>query len=84
MTDPQTRIVQLERDVRCWRRVALFMVTAFVLFVLAAGSLMTRGQVMVERESRIAEDFRERAEKSRDEANVQRAFLEKELHKETK
>jgi hypothetical protein len=84
MTDPETRIVQLERDVRCWKRVALIMIAAFLLLVVGSAVLLTRGQIMVERERRIAEDSRQMADKARDEANVQRAFLEKELHGKTK
>ena len=77
MTDPQTRIVQLEREVRRWKRVALIMIAAFVLLVAGSAVLVTRGQIM-------ARQSRELAEKARDEANLQRALLEKELHGKTK
>jgi hypothetical protein len=76
MTDPQSRIAQLERGIRRWRRAALILAGALVLLVLGFGWLSTRAQVMVQRER--AEHSRRLAEQARDD-EARRAFLEKEL-----
>ena len=72
MTDPQSRIAELERGIRRWRRAALILASALALVVLGFGAIATRAQVRAERE-------RQAAIQAREEAEAQRAFLEKEL-----
>ena len=77
MTDPQSRIAQLEQGIRRWRRAALILASGLVLFALGFGWLLTRAQVMVQRERDLAEHSRQLAEHARVEAEAQRTFLEK-------
>src|SRR5262249_51288085 len=70
VTDPQSRIAQLERGIRRWRRAALILASALVFLVVASGVLLTRTQVTAERE-------RQAAIQARDEAEARRAFREK-------
>ena len=80
MTDPQTRIFQLQRSVRRWKRAALILSATLLLLVVGFGWLVTRAQVRAEHERAVAEDRRRVAEDARADAEARRAFLEKAIH----
>jgi hypothetical protein len=56
VTDPQSRIAQLERGVRHWRRAALILSATLLLFVVGFGVLMIRADFEIERERARAEE----------------------------
>jgi hypothetical protein len=72
MTESQSRISQLERAIRRWRRTALILASVLALFVFGFGVLVTRASIMVERERQMAEQARDEAERGRDEARKAR------------
>jgi hypothetical protein len=72
MTDPQSRITQLERGIRRWRRAALALASVLALTLLGFGWLVTQSQIRAER-------ARREAIQARDEAEARRALPEKEL-----
>jgi hypothetical protein len=48
MTDPQARIGQLEREVRRWRRVAIVLGSALVVFALLSSWLGVRSHMVAQ------------------------------------
>src|SRR5262249_39934207 len=79
VTDPQSRIADLERGIRRWRRAGLAFASVLALGLLVSGWLVTQSQIRAERARREAEDAHQAAIQARDEAEAQRAFMEKEL-----
>jgi cell division protein FtsB len=75
MTDPQSRITQLEREVRRWRRAALILTGTVLLFVLGFGVMATRLYVLAALQERIALEMRQAAEEARAKADAQLRFL---------
>ena len=78
MTDPQSRIAELERGIRRWRRAALAFASVLVLALLVFGLLVTQSQIRAERARREAEDAHQAAVQAREEAEevsaLRRAF----------
>jgi hypothetical protein len=72
MTDPLSRVSQLERGIRRWRLAALILASLLALIVFGFGVLVTRASIMVERERQMAEQARDEAERGRDEARKAR------------
>jgi hypothetical protein len=79
VTDPQSRITELERGIRRWRRAALAFASVLALILLGFGWLVTQSQIRAERARRDAEHAHQAAIQARDEADAQRRFLEKGL-----
>src|SRR5262245_24800842 len=79
VTDPQSRISELERGIRRWRRAALALASVLALIFLFSGWLVVHAQVRAQQARREAADAHQAAVQAREEAEAQRRFLEKEL-----